>query len=485
MRESIVHTSLGALEGTHEHGAFVWKGIPYAEPPTENLRFKSPVPVKAWEGVRKEQSFGPVCPQYVNDSMVAQDPKVLDQSEDCLYLTIWTPEAPSEKPLPVVVWIHGGAFVGGHSSNPLYHGNALAKRGNVIVVSFNYRLGALGFLNLSHLDAAYTPNAGLLDQVEALNWVQSHIASFGGDPANVTIMGESAGSMSVAALLAMPAAKGLFSKAIMQSGASQAMPLQLSKQVTSYFLTQIGADTPDSLANVSVSDLVAAQGKVADITGPLLTFQPVIDGNVLPLEPQQAIADGAAKDIPLLLGTNQDEGAFFIREDNLLEEQEIVRILATEMPEPQAEVVAKKYSSSHASQAQFITDLYFWRTSLQFIEAQSHFAPVWMYRFDGYIQGHPLFGEPVHAAEIPFVFGQLGVFQQLGFPITEEAMALSSRMQDAWLAFIQQGSPSTAALNWGGYTTETRATMVFAEPTTHHVFDPDAEKRAALMRGWV
>ncbi len=211
MTKLTVQTRSGALKGTAGRGARIWKGIPYAKPPVGELRFKAPEPPAPWDGVKHADSFGPVCPQPDDMLSISFSGDIPAQSEDCLYLNVFAPDSEGEKK-PVMVWIHGGAFYLGAGSEPLYDGSALAADGDVIVVTLNYRLGPLGFLHLSSIHDAYSANIGMLDQIAALRWVKDNISEFGGDPDNVTIFGESAGGMSIAALMAMSDAKACFIK---------------------------------------------------------------------------------------------------------------------------------------------------------------------------------------------------------------------------------------------------------------------------------
>lgn len=242
------------------------------------------------------------------------------QSEDCLYLNVYAPDTP-EKDLPVMVWIHGGAFYLGAGSEPLYDGSALAAAGDVIVVTLTYRLGPFGFLHLSSIDKSYTNNLGLLDQIAALQWVKDNISAFGGNPENVTIFGESAGGMCIAALLTMPKAKGLFQKAIMESGASQTMPSEKAADIAAAFLEtlDIEPDQSDILHSKTSEDILNAADKIRNTNNEnifSLLFQPTADPDTLPVEPEKAIAQGAAERIPLLIGTNKDEGYLFFTPDS-------------------------------------------------------------------------------------------------------------------------------------------------------------------------
>nr|WP_328802929.1 carboxylesterase/lipase family protein [Saccharibacillus alkalitolerans] len=477
-------TKQGEIRGAAANGAVSWKGVPYARPPVGGLRFRAAQPPEAWTGIRDALTFGPVCPQPVPDEASTFGGGVPEMSEDCLFLNVWAPEDGGEG-LPVMVWIHGGAFVSGSSSIPLYDGTQLALRGRCVVVSLNYRLGPFGFLHLAPLGEAFDSNAGLSDQVMALKWVRENIAAFGGDPDNVTLFGESAGSMSVAALLAMPAAKGLFHKAVLQSGGAQAMSAAQAESVAAAYLRRLNVDggNLETLKTLAAEDLLAA-GAGLENAGedfPALAFQPALEPSTLPEEPLRAISEGSAAGIPLIVGTNKEEGAFFFREESQrLEPEQSARTLRAIAGLDNAEEWVAQYPSTVEGQARMMTELYFWRSALALAEAQARHAPVWMYRFDWSLPGHPFFGKAVHAAEIPFVFGNLVLLPRMGVRIEPSMHNLSEAMRGAWQAFAASGDPSTGALPWAPYDTDSRTTMIFGAETLPEL-DPDREKREKLF----
>ena len=259
---SIVETHYGKLQGTQKDTVSVWKGIPFAQPPSGLLRFRAPQPLEGWTGVREATQFGAISPQTSEGSFGTLPGPM---SEDCLTLNIWSPSADDAR-RPVMVWIHGGSFVTGSGSTPWYNGTSFATQGDVVVVTLNYRLGALGFLYLAEYageEYATSGNNGLLDQIAALTWVRENIAAFGGDPDNVTVFGESAGAMSIGALLAMPAAHGLFKRAILQSGAAHRVnSSQTAASGTRGFLQalEFGPSEMNRLLTTSVDDILRAQG---------------------------------------------------------------------------------------------------------------------------------------------------------------------------------------------------------------------------------
>ncbi|MCJ8011634.1 carboxylesterase/lipase family protein [Paenibacillus sp. KQZ6P-2] len=491
MDDLIIRIHSGQIQGIRQNGVRAWKGIPFAEPPIGERRFRRPAPVQPWTGIRKAHAPGPLAPQPVDPSGGAFRLKRGDipQSEDCLYVNVWAPDTPPASPLPVMVWIHGGAFVTGGGGLPIYDGGMLAGRGGLIVVSLSYRLGPLGFTPLGHYsdneDDGYVSNAGLLDQIAALEWVQGNIAAFGGDPNEVTVFGESAGSMSIAALMAMPKAKGLFKRAIMQSGASQAIPERHGRILTKSLLDELGVheDELKKLAEVPTEEILRAGDKLKRAAGAaaVMFFQPVIDGKELPVSPLEAISQGVAEGIEIIIGTNRDEGALFIKEGApLLPAEANAKAYIAVTGAPEAASWIEAYPLTVEGQRQAMTDLYFWRSALQFADVQREHAPVWMYRYDfSMIPDHPLLGKAFHSAEIPFVLNNLDLLQATGLPVDARMRDMAEQMQDAWVAFAKSGNPSTEKLNWPAYEEDKRWTMLFAEKSGA-VQNPEAEKRRML-----
>ncbi|WP_284646031.1 carboxylesterase/lipase family protein [Paenibacillus silviterrae] len=481
MNETLVETRYGRLQGTVENSVRIWRGIPYAKPPLGDMRFRPPAAAEAWEGIKQATTFGPICPQPGGGAILGMIDIPREQSEDCLYLNIWAPAVPKPGGSPVLVWIHGGAFVTGHGSVPIYDGSQFARSGDVMVVTFNYRLGPFGFLHLAPVDRSLGSNLGLQDQVAALQWVRDNIAAFGGDPDRVTVFGESAGSMSIAALLTLPAAKGLFQQAIMESGASQVMSDGQATEVTRRFLQELGAeqDAVNRLLGASTSEIMEAAGKLREGLGSILTFQPVVEEATLPQEPIRAIEAGAAAGIPVLIGTNRDEGVLFVRPDAPISEEAVSQALQAMVGPQAAKLLLQHYPATAEAQAQMITDLVFWRSSVQLATAQAQYAPVWMYRFDWTLPSHPLLGKAIHAAEIAFVFNNIFMFSYMNLPVDSETFRLAQLMQDAWVSFAVHGTPERAELSWPRYEPERRATMVF-DRSCRVLDDPDTVKREVL-----
>ena len=447
--------------------------------------------------MRDASSFGPIAPQRVAEAGITSpaDPSPGDvQSEDCLTLNIWTPEVPEDPASatgrPVMVWIHGGGFTSGSGSVFLYRGGPLARRGDVVVVTINYRLGALGFLGHPGLadPDGFIGNWGLHDQVAALRWVRDHIAQFGGDPDCVTVFGESAGGFSVAALLAVPAAAGLFRRAVVQSGGAHVHTAAQGGRAADHLAATLGLSgcTRDALGPVPSAELVAAtdeMGKRSPDPGALaVPFLPVVDGTFLPQHPLRAVEQGAAAGVDLLIGTNRDELTLFSLgrpELMALDDARAFSWVANAVPDVPATELLSGYREArtvrtegidpHALTVAIGTDAVFRWPSLQLAAAQeAQGARTFVYLFEW---ESPAFGGILgssHALELPFVFGVVHVpAVQLFTGDGIEVEMLSTRMQQAWLAFARAGDPTHAALEggWPAWDPRKRSTMVFGRQT--------------------
>lgn len=438
----IVTIRSGRLSGTRgSNGTRVWRGIPYAQPPVGELRGRAPRASVSWTETRSATTFGSEAVQQGLGPIPAQ----VAGSEDCLYINVWAPEQPSEKARPVLVWIHGGGFVFGAGSEPIYDGEDYAARGDIVFVSFNYRLNGFGFLATSHQDGA--ANLGLLDQIAALRWVQDNIAAFGGDPANVTVMGESAGAMSIGCLLGAPMARGLFARAIIQSGGARPVFSQTdARKVTELALAKAGLQPDDDakLMALPVEELKRIFKLMGDESNTALLggepFRPAIDGYVLPTHPLQNLAP-----VPTLIGHCENEGLTFAGVKNLLEGlPKRVRSLAGDA---RWEALTAAYAASARPQRDPMMDLFSdcftGIPSLRLADGLAAVdAPVWSYRFD-YQKASPI--GAAHATDIAFTFGKA---QGAPLPVewTPEAQALSHHMRDSFIAFVRTGDPQTRDL---------------------------------------
>jgi para-nitrobenzyl esterase len=462
----------------------VFRGIPYARPPVHDRAFRAPEPPDQWSGTRAAIYFGAAAPQFVPPVRIVRNLIGVPtdrQSQDCLTLNVWTPAADSGR-RPVMVWVHGGGFVMGTAATFLYHGARLARRGDAVVVTINYRLGALGFLNHPELRArGIDANLGIRDQIRALEWVRENIAAFGGDPGNVTIFGESAGGMSVGTLLAVPAARGLFHRAILQSGAMHHVASEAqAARVAEAFLGALGLGVgdADALRYARTSEIQRAQQVAALSVGigqGLLPWQPSVDGDVLKCSALEALDRGDVARVPTLVGTNRDEWRLFTLFDpriRSLREPDLRRKIARQLgSEADAEAMLEIYRAArrgHRSPARLWeavqSDRVFHHPAQRAADGLAELGvPVWRYLFSW---RPPLIGARIgsgHGMELPFVFGTLrdGILRRtLG--ASPSARQLSRRMRDAWIAFARDGAPGHERLpDWSSYDTRERTTLEF------------------------
>lgn len=486
-----VHTTGGRVEGVLKEGHLAFYGIPYAACPTGDLRFRAPQPAAPWSGVRRAHEIGFAAPQtpHVIQGFAASGL----QDEDCLNLNVFTPAADGAR-RPVLFWIHGGGFTHGAGYEPLYDGGPFATRHDVVVVTINYRLGALGFLSIP--EAGFGPNQGLLDQVAALRWVQANIEAFGGDPANVTIFGESAGSASVAALLAMPPAKGLFHRAILQSGVGRAAPPEVAAKSADALLEALGLtrERAAELRNVPAAQIVQAQ---AAVQRQGLAFGPARDAATLPDEPMRIVRAGGASETAVLIGSNRDEVKLFnaAAPRQPLDEAGLVAAVRTALPradEAQAKALIETYRASRRAKglpAETLdildavqSDVRFRIPSIRLASAQKAVQPnTYLYLFTHASPARKGALGACHALEMPFVFGTLSAPTQDRFCGTgPDVERLSAEMNAAWAAFARTGNPSTPALEWPAFEPERRTTMVFDTAASRVENDPFGEERAAI-----
>jgi para-nitrobenzyl esterase len=475
----IVETQQGRIRGEVKRGVAVWRNIPYAEPPLGELRFLPPRPPRAWDGERDGTRYAAVAIQ-------SRDPRIgmlsgitdkMTMSEDCLVLDVYSPAADAKR-RPVLVWIHGGAFVMGAGTLPLYSGAGFAARHDIVVVSINYRLGALGFLYLGDLlgEKYAHGNSTLLDHVAALHWVRDNIAAFGGDPGQVTVMGESAGAIAIANLLGMPAARGLFQRAILESGAPSLTPNTRADatEVTREVVAALGAGA-EQLTKVPADQFVRAQEQVSAVRG-LSAFQPCIDGITLPRPVIDVLRTGDGMNVPLLLGSNRDEWALF---DVLLGDAANLPLIArmrSKLGDAFVDKMHAAYGGNPRAWIDMFGDLAFRIPVLRLADAQP--APVYVYRFDW--QGPAFEGRlgAAHALELPFVWNRLDTpLAHALLGDAEAAQPLATAMHDTWAAFVKTGDPNGGGLpRWPRYDSERRATMLL-DRESRVVEDPGAHTR--------
>lgn len=481
----VVKTAYGEVRGDARDGVATFRGVPYAAPPFGANRFQAPVRPDAWSGVRDALEFGPTAPHGPYPAqMVDLLPEPIIPGDDCLTLNVWTPE-PGRSGLPVVVWIHGGAFVNGSGAVPTYQGDRFARDG-VVCVTINYRIGADGFLFLDDAPG----NRGLLDQLAALEWVQENIAGFGGDPDNVTVFGESAGAMSATALLSMPRSKGLFRRMIAQSGAGHhVLSPDTAMLVTKELATRLGvAPTTAGLASVAVADLVTAQQRLSfdiatsrdrsvwhEIAFDSMPFEPVLDGNVLAERPIDAIEAGAGHDVDVLVGTNLDEYRLFLVPNGVLGyiDEAIVHDagLALGLDEAGYATYRTTEPTPGATLAAILTDWFFWIPALRL--AERHRGTSYVYEFAW--RSELFEGElgACHALEIGFVFDTID--DPRGGLLYADAppRQLADSMHASWVSFACTGRPG-----WRPYDPATRHTMTF-DADSRPCVDPRPSRRRA------
>jgi para-nitrobenzyl esterase len=465
-----VETTRGAVQGylVDDGKVRAYLGIPYAAPPVGELRWQAPRPAAAWKGVRPATAFGHHCFQFGQSAdMVFRDP---GPSEDCLTLNVWKPvTAPSRTqpgPLPVMVWVHGGGFTSGGSSEPRQDGQFLAARG-VVVVSMNYRLGMLGFFVHPRLTAESghraSGNYGLLDMVAALEWVRENIRGFGGDPANVTVFGESAGSFAVSMLMASPLSEGMLAKAIGESGAafwnrngSYTTLAERHEHDPKLAQTVLGTSSLGELRELP-AEQIAHHAELYGAT----TFPPVIDGYFLPESPAQLYAAGKQAHIPLLAGWNADESRLSVTHSKKPPTAasfaaQMQKEFGDQAAQALAVFPAKTDAEALASAGDFAGDRFLVYATWRWMEAQTLTggAPVYRYRFDlgaPASQFHPAGSDAFHSDEIEYVFGTLD--SRPGSVWRAEDRRLSEEMQAYWTNFARTGDPNGAGLpRWPVYT---------------------------------
>ena len=462
-----VRVSAGTLNGVMVNdNIHAYLGIPYAAAPVGPLRWRAPRPAVPWQQPRDASRLAAACPQP-DDRFTGLTPKV--QDEDCLYLNVWVP-AGIGKPLPVMVWLHGGAHRFGAGSVPFYDGRHLARRG-VLVVTLNYRLGYLGYFSHPALDAEDEGgNFGLMDQKAALQWVQDNIASFGGDPKQVTLFGESAGGADTLYLMADQKARGLFQRAIVQSGGGWNRPLPKPKMQAAVLaaLEKSGVNPKASAAELRQLDT----GLLVKSLSGGIGFGAFLDGKVTFEAPSKAFDEGRSAKIPLIIGSNDWES-------NLLLARSGKKSLLSRMT-PYLPQVYRWYGDRTANaqerESLLFRDVVFAAPARWLAARQSRHSPAWLYRF-GYVTSGSRGKVPGagHAAEIAYVFDTLGATEKSAANSSSEDHALASRMSDCWVAFARTGAPDCALSTWQPYSPDAdNALLIDRKPQQIRLPDRDA-----------
>jgi para-nitrobenzyl esterase len=508
----VVETAAGKLRGASAAGIHSFKGVPYGAPPTRHNRFMPPEPARSWAGVRDALAYAGHAWQLPNRpkrrpvlETLLGPADTTPEGEDCLTLNVWTPGLGDGAKRQVMVWLHGGAFGYGSGNRAVTDGANLARRGDVVVVSVNHRLNIFGFLHLADIGGeawAHSGNAGVLDLVAALRWVRDNIERFGGDPGNVTIFGESGGGGKVSVLLAMPVARGLFHRSIIQSGAAiRVSTRERANALAEAVLKELGIGRNDCerLQTVPAEQLLAAIAPASRVVGrsrwPLLNrydFGPVVDGSDLPQHPAEPGAPPTADEIPLMIGGTREESAFFLADDDavwngtLTEAELRARLAAVAGGETDALLAVYRSAMPQASPADrliaALTGSNFWIRTVLLAEryAERPRAPVYMYSLDWRSPAHGGRVKAHHAMDLPFVFDNTQVADTTaGAPGARE---LAARISDTWIAFARNGRPNNPAIpTWPAYTNADRATMIL-DTTCRVAHDPDREPRLMWTR---
>ena len=496
----LVETDAGAVRGVRRGGVRSWRGIPYGGSTGGERRFRSPSPAQGWDGVRDAAEFGPVAPQNRRGQFIGAHPG-LPRSEDCLSINVLAPDERVEG-RPVMVFIHGGAYSVGSSGEYPRQGELLVRRHGVVYVSLNYRLGALGWLDFRRYSSARHPlecNLGLRDQVLALDWVRRNIAAFGGDPGNVTLFGESSGANSVTTLMAVPAAEGLFARAIAQSAPANAVyTAATAARFADEYVRMLGlmvgddavADSPERashLLRTADASLLAEATTALSVATPderpgTISLAPVIDGEFLPERPLDAFRDGSAHPIPLIIGTNDREGSLFQGRIGILPttKPRIRAIFANTRKKARKEI-KRQYPGlpERRPAADFGGDFTFWFPSVKVGERHSRHAPVYFYRFDAAPRIARLIGlDATHGLDLFALFEKFDTWTGAGLTLLggrRMYREVGRRMQRHWTAFAASGAPEPT---WPRYDEAARRTLVL-DRVDRVESDPRREKRLA------
>ena len=495
---AIVETAAGKVRGITQGKVNAFKGVPYGASTAGNMRFMPPVKPQRWTGVREAFDLGHRSPQ--NAAGLIPEVAAVDRGEpmgeDCLCLNVWTPSVGNGHKRPVMVWLHGGGFSTGSGGFTIYDGGNLAAKHDVVTLTVNHRLNAFGYLHLADVGGekyANSSNVGMLDIVLALEWVRDNISAFGGDPSNVTIFGQSGGGRKVSTLMAMPSAKGLFHRAIVESGASvRGVPRDAANKSTEAFMAKLGlkSEQIEQLQKLPMEQILAgmAGGGPAGNSG--FRMEPVVDGHTLPAHPFDPAASEISENIPLLIGSTQTEAGFFpgtlldpIDEPTM--QARVKQSLRSDDAGADQVIAAYRKDQPNISNIdlalQVASDMFAWNSSLTEAERKAALgkAPAYMYYFTwkSPVRNGKL--KAFHTLEIPFIFENVDVGESMT-GTGQDRYALEEKMSSAWVAFARTGNPSHRGLpNWPAYNTNQRATMFF-DNDCKVVGDPRREARLAL-----
>jgi para-nitrobenzyl esterase len=507
----IAETAFGKIRGVDNNGIKVFKAIPYGANTAGSNRFMPPAEPADWSGIRDALEYGqsapqrdPTAPPRPPGTLTIAGENLPAEGEDCLVLNVWTPavgrSADSGRKRPVMFWCHGGGFANGSGSSPDNDGTNLARRGDVVVVTINHRLNVLGFANLSEFSTDFTASgdAGMLDIVQALKWVRANISQFGGDPNTVTIFGQSGGGRKVETLLAMPSAKGLFHRAIVESGAAvKVVDREVAVRNSEQLLAKLGIEKKNvrALQKLPVEKIMAAYFAVMndnpDVDPSFGGFSPTVDGKILPQHPFYPNASPVSADVPVMIGNTRTEMTLLSLNDpsafslNDADMRKRVTDLLGERAPAMIDLYRKLNSGASPSDIYFLiaSDARYGAPTM--IAAQRRAAlgkaPVYLYYFTWET---PVLGgrlKSPHTMEIPFAFDNVKISARMTGG-GADAMALADKVSDAWIAFARTGDPNTPKLpHWPAYDAKDRATMVINN-ISKVVNDPLREQRLAMFQ---
>ncbi|MBU3099400.1 MULTISPECIES: carboxylesterase/lipase family protein [Clostridium] len=464
----VVETKNGKVEGFEVDGMYKWFGIPYAKPPVEELRFKRSVPCDNWNGIKHAGEFGNRPYQFATMGGIGKDMKTVPESEDCLYLNVWAPK--QAKKSPVFVWIYGGANTVGEGSDPHYFGESFTKD-DIIYVNFNYRVGPLGFYNFSIYDDSFDSNCAVSDMINALKWVKENIEVFGGDPDNITIAGESAGGTAVYSMLSAPSAKGLFNKAIAQSGLAGNISTPKTQQLNiGLFIEQMNMKKEElnKLKTMPIEKMYSAAEYVyqknCDSYPGILIAGPVID-DLIPMKPWEAMANGSAEGVDVIFGTCHDEGSLFYNMKMFPRNwDQVEKMLALSGCSEKLEGLKRLYKGKSKKKAmmELGRDRAFWADYIKCIQAQCTHGKTYAYRFDFVTVLLKLMGlNATHGSDVgPALDIYVGALDK--FTPKKRIDRIHKYMHGAWVNFAKNGVPNgTLPMLWEPYTDEKRTTFIF------------------------